>query len=518
MKWHLITFNLLFLFFLIGGERMLGQDLTPPEIPVLTYVTVDTSDNSTKIFWKKSPSRDVTGYILYYEVFEGECWQGRSIDTVSALVNSYTHENSGMAGKQSVLYSVTAIDTAGNESLRKPGLCSKTGLHSTLNLTAIYDSCQSTITLNWNKYEGWDNYLSGYKLHAKWADTDTIIGLGKDSITKVFYRIPENTLFYSFIEGLQNTDALISMSNIATKFTYMPPPPDELLLDYVTVTGPNTVDLQFSFTEPTEITSFALLKSNKDSAQSVPDTAYHEIFSSPVIVGDFILTSSDSIYYRIGALNTCGIVIGKSNLASNILLSGFHIPEDQNNKEGLNELNWNSYNRFPGGTDYYEIYRLDNEGLPVLLDILDDNDTRYFDDLSDIAGKNYSGQITYQVKAVEKGTSNFAFSNFHAIKVTSEIVKIPNAFTPNGDSKNDVFKPQLSFIPDSYLMNIFDRNGFVVFESRNSGIGWDGKINGNKYAPEGVYIYNVQFLSFNGIKVEKTGHVTLLFPNQVVPE
>jgi gliding motility-associated-like protein len=54
----------------------------------------------------------------------------------------------------------------------------------------------------------------------------------------------------------------------------------------------------------------------------------------------------------------------------------------------------------------------------------------------------------------------------------------PNAFTPNADGKNDVFRPVCFFIPESYLLVVFDRYGGKVFESRDPDNGWTGEMNG----------------------------------------
>ena len=91
---------------------------------------------------------------------------------------------------------------------------------------------------------------------------------------------------------------------------------------------------------------------------------------------------------------------------------------------------------------------------------------------------------------------------------------IPNTFTPDGDLFNQTFKPVFTsgFDPNQFSMKIFNRWGEIIFESRNSKIGWDGTygINGNK-VPEGSYTYHITYKIPN--KDERrivTGHVTLL--------
>ena len=87
---------------------------------------------------------------------------------------------------------------------------------------------------------------------------------------------------------------------------------------------------------------------------------------------------------------------------------------------------------------------------------------------------------------------------------------IPNAFTPDGDGLNDVFRPLGQFAAiDEYEMIIYNRFGDVIFQSEDPQEGWNGIIDG-EYAPHGVYVYYVHYKSIWGKEFEKTGSVTLL--------
>jgi len=77
---------------------------------------------------------------------------------------------------------------------------------------------------------------------------------------------------------------------------------------------------------------------------------------------------------------------------------------------------------------------------------------------------------------------------------------IPNAFSPNGDGKNDFFVPVFIDPPSSYEMHVYDRWGDLVFESNNVTIGWDGKFKG-KEQKVGTYIYYIQY-SYPGQKAQ----------------
>jgi hypothetical protein len=54
--------------------------------------------------------------------------------------------------------------------------------------------------------------------------------------------------------------------------------------------------------------------------------------------------------------------------------------------------------------------------------------------------------------------------------------------------------------------------GILFFETKNFSQGWDGSVNESGMAPQGVYMYHIQFSSKNGTKVNKTGNLTLFYP------
>lgn len=70
---------------------------------------------------------------------------------------------------------------------------------------------------------------------------------------------------------------------------------------------------------------------------------------------------------------------------------------------------------------------------------------------------------------------------------------LPNAFTPDGDGKNDIFQPvtqRNSLKP--YLLNVYNRWGQLIFTSSEPGTGWDGTLNSDP-CPEGLYTYFIQY-------------------------
>jgi len=87
----------------------------------------------------------------------------------------------------------------------------------------------------------------------------------------------------------------------------------------------------------------------------------------------------------------------------------------------------------------------------------------------------------------------------------------PNAFTPDGDGLNDVFRPYGEGIDFSqYTMQIFDRWGELLYDISNAERGWDGTYKG-KPVPSGTYIWKIVAKEEYGTIIhDNYGHVNLI--------
>ncbi|MCA1752755.1 MAG: gliding motility-associated C-terminal domain-containing protein [Flavobacteriales bacterium] len=87
---------------------------------------------------------------------------------------------------------------------------------------------------------------------------------------------------------------------------------------------------------------------------------------------------------------------------------------------------------------------------------------------------------------------------------------VPNAFTPNGDGKNDIFKAEGVDI-EYFRMEVFNRWGEMVFESDDIDHGWNGRSpNADYFSPADIYQYRIVARELYGEQFEVTGHITLL--------
>jgi len=76
--------------------------------------------------------------------------------------------------------------------------------------------------------------------------------------------------------------------------------------------------------------------------------------------------------------------------------------------------------------------------------------------------------------------------------VSSCIIVVPNAFTPNNDGRNDKLFPTNAYKADNLVFRIFNRYGQLVFETRDWTRKWDGRLNGRDL-DAGTYVWTLQY-------------------------
>lgn len=92
---------------------------------------------------------------------------------------------------------------------------------------------------------------------------------------------------------------------------------------------------------------------------------------------------------------------------------------------------------------------------------------------------------------------------------------VPNAFTPNGDGKDDVFYPRCGpNVKKIKTFRVYNRWGELLFERENldpndAVNSWDGTYNGNLPLPD-VYVWVVDAICDNDNTVNKKGSVTII--------
>ena len=90
-------------------------------------------------------------------------------------------------------------------------------------------------------------------------------------------------------------------------------------------------------------------------------------------------------------------------------------------------------------------------------------------------------------------------------------VFIPNAFTPDGNEYNNLFRAVSYFDIKEWEFSIYNRWGEIIFYSTDVNEGWDGFYK-NKRAQDGLYNYQVRYVSCEKTNFthEVRGHFSLI--------
>ena len=110
------------------------------------------------------------------------------------------------------------------------------------------------------------------------------------------------------------------------------------------------------------------------------------------------------------------------------------------------------------------------------------------------------------------GTDVYGCVNINDVMILVRIpgLYIPSAFTPNNDGRNDVFYIR-SKGTVHFELNIFDRNGALIYHSKSPLEGWDGTVQGTgKQVPTGAYVYQTKGEFSDAEKFNDSGMINLI--------
>ncbi|MFI5141301.1 MAG: gliding motility-associated C-terminal domain-containing protein [Bacteroidia bacterium] len=167
----------------------------------------------------------------------------------------------------------------------------------------------------------------------------------------------------------------------------------------------------------------------------------------------------------------------------------------------INKLTWVNPSHICNAHDvskYYIYYTPRKDSVLTKIDsVLNANDTTY---ITNVNTQNIAG--CYVIVAVDTVGNQSPLDNEICTDNCPEY-ELPNIFTPNSDSVNDLYVPVKNRYIQSVDFTLYNRWGEIVYENTNPALGWDGKSKQMKQpVPDGVYFYTctVNERHFYGIK------------------
>ncbi|MFN4146134.1 MAG: gliding motility-associated C-terminal domain-containing protein [Runella sp.] len=123
----------------------------------------------------------------------------------------------------------------------------------------------------------------------------------------------------------------------------------------------------------------------------------------------------------------------------------------------------------------------------------DDKFTRVGQTTAPVSAFRHTGLDSYAGCYYVTAVSRFGTESPRSNVVCNDncaVYQLPNVFTPNGDGRNDVFKPMsCSLFIESVTFVVFNRWGVKVFETSNPALNWDGRTSDGQELPSGSYFY-----------------------------
>ena len=283
-------------------------DATPPSMPILTAVTVDTLTGLTSVIWAPSPEPDTDGYIVLWVTPTG----GVIIDTLYGQNNtSYTWLNSNSdIGSES--FTVAAFDTCEVGVPPSPNTSATRAPHGTVHVDAQYDLCGAQVDLSWSEYIGWE--VESYQIYAQvdggpWNVLSTV----PSTQTGYAHDVAPDRSYCYVIMAIRGTGAVTSLSNKICVLTYYPNAPSFNYIQTVTVTGEDQITIVDSVDMSATVSEYRFERSRDGGPYLSIATAPGSSGPTITITDNDVETSLSGYRYRVVVQDSCGVPALTSN-------------------------------------------------------------------------------------------------------------------------------------------------------------------------------------------------------------
>lgn len=360
----------------------------------------------------------------------------------------------------------------------------------------------NTLKLEWDEFTA-NKYFENYKVVKRSPD-------GNETVVKTFSQNTENYYTDSaaidhavdnycyFIYGTNKCGEIGDSTRLICSADLDDSIPDPLYMYTVTVEDNKNIRIIWEKNKRDDFYRYFLYKK-----ENTPGSQYY-LYKVLRNVNDtsFLDTMVDvqnrSYCYKLNLNTQCGFSSPDGNYGCSILLKGKSVPFE-------NHLSWNEYKLWQGKVDHYNITRQDTTPNFYLAGNTSSKSQFFMDDKLNL---NW-GLYRYRVEAYEgvNGHNARSLSN-EIILIQAPILRVPNAFTPNGNGMNDTWRLVPAFVKD-YHLKVFNRWGQFVWETNDKHQQWDGWYKG--FDPfDNVFIWQVTFTGWDRSINYKHGNVTIL--------
>jgi len=474
----------------ISKRAVFVEDTFPPKNTNLLYVSVMDS-NSIKLVYNKSNLKHFAAYKLNW-ISNGIPMKSDTVTSVNDTMFTFTD---------------TAFHTSASSycfSIQTLNQCVKVSFGSFVHCSVVLSGTAlagPSNLLNWTAYSGWTPgwyYIYRSENGGVYKKIDSVRG---NILTWTDTSLCDEKYGY-YVAAKNDSSRFLSNSNSVTLKARYVHDNSPMNLHYATVLNNSVVKLIWDNSTYKGLAGYQVSRysANTGWVANFATTGSNSYIDNRALIND------SSYTYTVRTIDKCGYLGPVSNNGTSILIKA-KVAYDKVN------LNWNSYRNWPAGVQYYQVQvQLNNKKFKNVARV-PGTDSSYVDDS---VYNEIDTAYCYRVIAVENGPiQDSSISNLSCAVLPSRVF-VPNAFSPNGDSLNDVWKVSSLSIYNvvgskltQFSAKVYNRWGMLVFESNDIYKGWDGTFKGTK-APADVYIYIVYAEGIDNRFIRLNGNITLI--------
>ena len=304
---------------------------------------------------------------------------------------------------------------------------------------------------------------------------------GADFVQGVAYCYRVVAVFHGDVESQPSEEVCVQIPNNTPLMTKVSCDEQDLASGQMRVEWVRPRDIESYFTKPYNYRLIRNANGIIEDVYSGEDTTFHDV--------EVDLSELQSLSYHVEMKDANGQLIGKSAVANAIMLSGTA-------GDAKVSLAWTG--SVPWIIDSTEVFRTRDSVFRKIAG----TETLAFEDNrveNDVKYRYYVRTFGhYSLEGLPTPLVNYSAM----IEVTpteneepepeEPVYELPNVFTPNGDSFNDVFVPMriTAELIDKVDFHVFNRWGRVVFTTNDIFINWDGRASDTRQpCPSGTYYY-----------------------------
>lgn len=476
--------------FLSNPKHLFFVDLLPTTACALKVLSVNPQTGSIELHWLPSPDADIMGYFLCegYPCMDFDTvWGQWSTDYVCPQLSTQEVHR----------FRISAFDSCFTASTYTDVMCNMVLSHEV-------DACAFQIMLHWTPYEGMPGGVDRYRV--VWFGTDgsehnlAVVGGAATCEAVIVPPVSEG----SFSIAVVAEDASRELRSYSNRDTI--DMNDLRLQQHMVLLGASVCDddesvlLMMQVDEATPQEHYRLYRVAAGGKKQAVATLSATSVGQQTYIDRSAHPASSSYLYSLEPDDDCA----SSAAARGSTASTMHLVlRSAAEPDGL-QLVWSPCR--PVVSPRYEVWRR-AQSAAQWQQLAITTDTAYTD--RSFSLEDLSEPMLYKVATMlDAGAYDTLFSNM--ARYTREgYVWFPNAFTPTSDNNNH-FCPSAVFVDaSSYRLHIYNRQGLLVFESRDVATCWDGTWRGRPL-PQGVYTYKAYCSYADGRSEHVVGSVLLL--------